>query len=116
MSESNPAGNGILSLAVRDRAALQLAYMPQLRNGGLFVPTSQPFALGDEVFLLAKLLDDPVRTPVAGRVAWIRPTGGEDGYPAGVGVQFSEGEGALKARLEDALAGLPGVGGPTGGR
>ncbi len=107
MSESNPAGNGILSLAVRDRAALQLAYMPQLRNGGLFVPTSQPFALGDEVFLLVKLLDDAARTPVAGRVAWIRPAGGEDGRPAGVGVQFSEGESALKARLEDVLAGRP---------
>ena len=113
MSESNPTGNRILSLALRDKAALRLAYMPQLRNGGLFVPTSQPFTLGDEVFLLVKLFDDPARTPVAGRVAWITPSGAKGGRPAGVGVQFSREEGPLKVRLEGFLAGMPASQRPT---
>ncbi|EES94154.1 hypothetical protein HMPREF0776_1220, partial [Staphylococcus aureus subsp. aureus USA300_TCH959] len=38
MSASN-ARQGILSLAVKDKAALYSAYMPFVKNGGIFVPT-----------------------------------------------------------------------------
>jgi type IV pilus assembly protein PilZ len=32
---------GILSLTIKDRAVLYAAYMPFVRNGGLFVPTNK---------------------------------------------------------------------------
>ena len=45
MTHSNPTGNGILSLNIKDipehqgQDGLQTAYMPFIRNGGLFVPS-----------------------------------------------------------------------------
>src|SRR5690606_41950976 len=45
------ARQGILSLTIKDKNALYAAYMSFVRNGGLFVPTSNSYKLGDEVFI-----------------------------------------------------------------
>jgi len=42
----------IVSLSITDRGALQAAYMSFLEGGGIFIPTTQQYTLGDEVFLL----------------------------------------------------------------
>ncbi len=101
------ARHGILSLAVKDKAALYNAYMPYLKNGGIFVPTAKRYFLGDEVFLLLTLPESSERLPVAGKVIWITPTGAQGNRTAGIGVQFtdtSEGE-TVKGRIEALLAG-----------
>ncbi len=101
------ARQGILSLAVKDKAALYSAYMPYLKNGGIFVPTAKRYFLGDEVFLLLTLPESSERLPVAGKVIWITPTGAQGNRTAGIGVQFtdtSEGE-TVKGRIETLLAG-----------
>lgn len=46
---------GILTIAVKDNTALHAAYMPFVKNGGLFIPTSKPYQLGDEIFVLFTL-------------------------------------------------------------
>ena len=52
-----PAGRqGILSLTIKDKSALYAAYMPFVRNGGLFIPTNKSYGLGDEVFMLLTLI------------------------------------------------------------
>lgn len=79
----------ILNLVIKDRPALHAAYMPFVKNSGLFVPTSKPYQLGDELFLLVQLLDQPERIPVAGKVIWITPQGAEGNRVAGVGIQFN---------------------------
>ena len=56
---------GILSLAVKDKAQLYNAYIPYVKNGGIFVPTPKRYFLGDEVFLLLTLPDSSERLPVA---------------------------------------------------
>ena len=33
---------GVLSLNIREKAALYAAYMPFLKGGGIFIPTSRP--------------------------------------------------------------------------
>jgi len=85
---ANPSGarQGILSLAVKDKAALYHAYMPYLKNGGIFVPTGKRYFLGDEVFLLLTLPESSERLPVAGKVIWITPTGAQGNRTAGIGV------------------------------
>jgi type IV pilus assembly protein PilZ len=101
------ARQGILSLAVKDKAGLYSAYMPYLKNGGIFVPTAKRYFLGDEVFLLLTLPESSERLPVAGKVIWITPTGAQGNRTAGIGVQFtdtSEGE-TVKGRIETLLAG-----------
>jgi len=98
---------GILSLAIKDKGALFNAYMPYVKGGGLFVPTSKRYNPGDEVFILLSLMDEKDRLPVAGRVVWITPPGAQGNRTAGIGVQFaetSEGE-AIKNRIETMLAG-----------
>ena len=67
------AGHGLLSLTVKDETVLYAAYMPSIQFGGLFVSTTRSFELGKEVFVLLKLLDEPEKIPVAGRVTWITP-------------------------------------------
>ena len=58
---------GILTLTIKDKSALYVAYMPFIKNGGLFIPTSKAYRLGDEVFILLTLMDQAERLPVAGR-------------------------------------------------
>lgn len=103
MKESHQAGNGILSLAIRDKAVLQAAHMPFIRNGGLFVPTADAYALGDEVFVLLTLPGDANRIPLAGKVVWITPPDCAGQRVAGIGIQFNEPDHPLKAVVKDWL-------------
>ena len=71
-----PGGrSGILSLSIKDKAALYSAYMPFVTNGGLFVATDKNYKLGEEIFLLLNIMDEPEKIPVAGKVVWITPQG-----------------------------------------
>ncbi|MBK1705366.1 PilZ domain-containing protein [Halochromatium glycolicum] len=89
-TDSSGGRRRILSLVIKDRKALHAAYMPFIKNGGLFVPTTRTYRLGDELFLLVQLLDEPERIPIAGTVVWVTPVGSEGNRAAGVGVQFNE--------------------------
>jgi type IV pilus assembly protein PilZ len=114
-SGSGAARQGILSLQIKDKAAMYLAYMPFLKGGGLFVPTTKKYSLGDDVFILLSLIDDKDRLPVAGRVVWITPTGAQGNRPAGIGVQFNEGPDGevIRTKIETTLAGMLGSDKPT---
>jgi type IV pilus assembly protein PilZ len=68
-----PNRPSVLSLAIKEKAALFAAYMPFLKNGGIFVPTNKAYRLGDEIYLILTLLDDPAKYPIAGKVAWVTP-------------------------------------------
>ena len=67
------ARQGILSLTIKDKNALYAAYIQFIKNGGLFIPTSKKYKLGDEVFMLLSLMDETERLPVAGKIIWITP-------------------------------------------
>lgn len=119
MNTPNKGGSmprqGILSLTIKDKNALYQSYMPFLKNGGLFVPTTKSYQLGDEVFLLLTLMDSAERVPVAGKVAWVTPTGAQGNRTAGIGVQFNEGADGENARtkIETYLAGTSASDRPT---
>lgn len=96
---------GVMSLTIRDKNALLAAYMPYLKNGGIFVPTERSFELGDEVFLLLGLMEEAQRYPVMGRVVWINPPNVLGGRRAGIGIQFSGMEGGVvQKKIEVYLA------------
>ena len=97
--------NGILSLTIRDKAVLYAAYMPFIQNGGLFIPTNKSYNLGDEVFMLLNLMDEPEKIPVAGKVVWITPKGAQGNRAAGIGVQFSGEDDSTSKKIETYLAG-----------
>ncbi|MCX7209740.1 MAG: PilZ domain-containing protein [Burkholderiales bacterium] len=97
--ESAPSRPAVLSLTIRERAALYAAYMPFLHNGGLFVPTTKSCHLGDEIFLLLSLMQDEHRYPVAGKVVWITPAGVGHNRTQGVGLQFPDDDAGRRIRL-----------------
>ena len=90
---------GVLSLNIREKAALYAAYMPFLKNGGMFVPTNKPYKIGDEIYLILTLMDDPNKYPIAGKVAWITPAGANNNKAQGIGVHFPDDEAGQKAKL-----------------
>ena len=47
----------VQTLTIQDKSVLYGAYMCSLQNGGLFRPTTRPYRLGDEDFLLVTLMD-----------------------------------------------------------
>lgn len=102
---ANPGRSGILTLTIKDKAVLYSTYMPFIKGGGLFVPTNRSYQMGDEVFLLLKLLDDPEKIPVAGKVVWITPPGAQGNKTAGIGVQFSADNPMARDKIETQLAG-----------
>ena len=81
------------------------AYIPMLADGGLFVPTNREYRLGEDIYLLLSLPDDPQRYPVAGKVAWITPANASGGRTQGVGVRFPNDDKtrALKLKIEEVL-------------
>jgi type IV pilus assembly protein PilZ len=105
---------GLLTLTIKDKSALYLAYMPFVTNGGLFIPTNSSYQLGDEVFMLLSLMGEDEKIPGAGRVIWITPKGAQGKRTSGIGVQFSEqDQGNTQKRIETYLAGALGGDKPT---
>ena len=80
------ARSGIMTLTIKDKAVLYAAYMPFVKNGGLFIPTQKNYKMGDEVFLLLNLMDEPEKIPVAGKVVWVTPKGDQGNRAAGLAV------------------------------
>ena len=56
----------VIQLAIKEKGALYAAYIPLFAEGGIFIPTSREYRLGDDVYVLLTLPDDPQRYPVAG--------------------------------------------------
>ncbi len=102
-----PARPSVIQLAIKEKGALYAAYIPLFAEGGIFIPTSREYRLGDDVYVLLTLPEDPQRYPVAGKVAWITPPRAAGNRAPGVGIRFPSDEKSrqLKARIEAALGG-----------
>jgi type IV pilus assembly protein PilZ len=98
----------VLSLNIREKNALYAAYMPQLKNGGIFIPTARAHRLGDEVFMLVALPDEAAKIPISGKVVWITPPDAQGKRAQGVGIQFSADEAgrSAKKKIEALLVGM----------
>lgn len=98
---------GVLSLSIKEKSALFAAYMPFIKGGGLFIPTNKTYKMGEEVFMLLTLMEDPAKLPVSGKVVWISPMGAHGGRTQGVGVQFAFNESGKMAqnKIEGLLGG-----------
>lgn len=95
----------VIQLVIKEKAALYAAYIPLFAEGGVFIPTTREYRLGDDIYVLLTLLEDPQRYPVAGKVAWITPPNATGSRTQGVGIQFPKDEKAqaLKLKIEEIL-------------
>src|SRR6476469_7374294 len=113
MSTSPAAASGatprpsVIQLAIKEKAALYAAYIPLFADGGVFIPTTRDYKLGDDVYVLLSLPDDLQRYPVAGKVAWVTPARAAANRTQGVGIRFPADEKSrlLKMRVEEILGG-----------
>ena len=104
---SNSPRPSVIQLAIKEKAALYAAYIPLFAEGGIFIPTSREYRLGDDVYVLLSLPEDPQRYPVAGKVAWVTPARAAGARTQGVGIRFPQDEKSrqLKLRIEEMLGG-----------
>jgi len=95
----------VIQLAIKEKAALYAAYIPAFSEGGIFIPSAREHRLGDDVYVLLTLLDDPQRYPVSGKVAWITPARAAGNRTQGVGIRFPKDEKSeqLKVKIEQIL-------------
>ncbi len=104
-SSSGAARPSVIQLAIKEKAALYAAYIPLFADGGIFVPSNRDYKLGDSVYVLISLPDDPQRYPVAGKVAWVTPAKSAGNRTQGIGVRFPKDDKtqALKLKIEEIL-------------
>ena len=105
---ASKSNKGLLSLNIKGKSALYVSYMPFIKNGGMFIPSKKTseYILGDDIFVLLTIDDNKEKIPVAGKVAWITPSGAHANKTEGIGIQFSElDKGATKTKIEKMLAG-----------
>ncbi|ABM94816.1 type IV pilus assembly protein [Methylibium petroleiphilum PM1] len=102
---ANSARPSVIQLVFREKGALYAAYIPLFAEGGLFVPTTREYRLGEDIYLLLSLPDDPQRYPVAGKIGWVTPANASGGRTQGVGVRFPTDEKTrlLKVKIEEIL-------------
>jgi type IV pilus assembly protein PilZ len=102
---ASTARPSVIQLVFREKGALYAAFIPLFTDGGLFVPTTREYRLGEDIYLLLSLPDDPQRYPVAGKVAWLTPANASAGRTQGVGVRFPPDEKTrlLKLKIEEIL-------------
>lgn len=105
----------VIQLAIKEKAALYAAYIPLFSEGGIFIPTAREYKLGDDIYVLLSLPDDPQRYPVAGKVAWVTPAKAAGSRTQGVGIQFPRDEKSrlLKMKIEEILGAALGSDRPT---
>jgi len=105
----------VIQLAIKEKAALYAAYIPLFVEGGIFIPTAREYKLGDDIYVLLSLPDDPQRYPVAGKVAWVTPAKAAGSRTQGVGIQFPRDEKSklLKIKIEEILGAALGSDRPT---
>lgn len=93
-----------LTYIINSQIELNLSYMPYIKGGGIFVPTTEEFQLGAIIKLNLQLPGETKPKEIEAEVVWITPKNALYQVYQGVGVQF-RGEG-VKSLLEEIKASL----------
>jgi len=81
-----------ISFAIENTRALFASYMPFVKGGALFIPSShcaRHQKLGDKVDLLICFIEEKEKFVVSGEIIWVTPIGNQGNRAAGVGVRFT---------------------------
>lgn len=101
------ANNKTLSYQFADLVALKKAFMPFVRDGGIFIPTTEKFHLGELVQLTIQLPNHEKPFAFTGEIIWITPPSAQSENRAGVGIQCSGHEGeTFQKKARELLAEL----------
>lgn len=105
-----------LSYVIKETLELNLSYMPFVRDGGLFVPTSQVIPLGTPVMVDLQVPGKKDSMKIEGKVVWVTPKNALHHVLTGVGIQFvGKNTSKVRAEIEAMLDRTMEVGGYTYG-
>ena len=94
-----------LKIIIKDLDELYAAYMPFIRNGGILIPTTQNFKMGELLNVRLKIFGELAELSFLGKVIWKTPVKSENQKPCGIGIQFmKEDNGVTKASIEKHFA------------
>ena len=96
-------------LTIRDKAVLNNAYMPFLKNGGIFIANHTAYNIGEHVLMLLNLMDETKGIRVAGKVVWLARKGVKSPHVPGVGIQFIDPDSIARIKIETCLLGTASV-------
>lgn len=89
------------------KTKLYAAYMPYVKNGGIFYKTNELLPMGAKLKLKIQLPEESESHELDGIVVWITPKGAQSNKPAGMGIQFQGSDARfLVNKIETHLAGL----------
>ncbi len=94
----------VINIEYQSERDLYLAYMPFLKEGGLFIRTLDSYDLGNEVDLNVLLPDSLEPSAVKAVVCWLTPIGTQNGTPAGIGVSFVDDPDKVRNQIEQSIA------------
>lgn len=106
-----PAAPGrMVQLRLENKPAIYSSYMSFLEFGGVFLPATDKFTMGEEVLLVLELVG-PSKVEklfIKTNVCWLNMQPVASGRPRGVGLAFGNDESGLKAKaiFEAILSGL----------
>ncbi|PWQ93919.1 PilZ domain-containing protein [Leucothrix arctica] len=86
MEQQDPTVRNVVSVTLKDKAALHANYMPFIRGGGLYAVADKPYKLGDQVILSLKIDSVGKRFAIPGDVVWMSPKDSSGKH--GIGVRF----------------------------
>ncbi len=89
----------VLVVPIKDRAHFLDMYFEKGGLGGMFIRGLTQLALGDEVELQLRFLEEAIDFRVRGTVRWRRTTSGRRSLPPGLGIEFSPESGAAEQKL-----------------
>lgn len=88
-----------------DKEALYRAYMPFVKNGGLFIHSQQHYNLGTNLIMSVKLPNEAENHRIEAKVVWITPVESQGNKFPDVGVQFTgENNRLFRRKIETYLA------------
>lgn len=90
---------------VNDKDLYQ-SYMPFVKNGGVFIRTTEHFDLDTDIQLQILLPDSLEASEIIGKVCWLTPIGVQNGTPAGIGISFIEDPDNIRNQIEKAIGRL----------
>lgn len=116
--EKNPQNTqpAVLTCTLKDPLELNLAYMPFLVDGGLFIPVTGNYVLGDSVWVDLVLPGRIESIRIEGKVVWITPKNALHHVLPGIGIQFvGPNAKTVKSQIESNLDSSYDIGGYTYG-
>jgi type IV pilus assembly protein PilZ len=99
--------SGIITCNIAHIQTLYSSYLSFVANGGIFVPSTRGYNIGDDVFVAFTLPGSNDRFPLNGKIIWVNDKG-TTAKPAGFALQFGTDINSqkMKNEIERQLAGM----------